>query len=142
MIELDLMREAFDSTMLAVMKDHFGEKGFEWTGINYAKELNQSLPHVISAFNPGRVVSQELGDNHAAAIRDGVYIVTLSLPPKKSVDILWQAAVKLENAFRRKYINKAVCPVWCDEPYTENRGTDPDDGRYLISTTIPWSVCY
>ena len=141
-IRLDFIREAFDTAMLVVMDKQFGKNKYEWAGINYSKELNQSLPHIVSGFQPGRVTSQELGGIEALALRDGVYIVTFSIPPKKTVDTIWEAAGELEAAFRRKPLVVETCTVWCDEPYTENRGTDPEQGRYLISTTIPWSVVY
>lgn len=140
MIRLDLMREAFDSAMLEVI-ERTGLK-YQWLGVNANLTPDNAKLIVISGFQPGRTVSAELGGPEAAVIRDGVYIVTLSIPSKKDVSPYWEIAGEIEQKFRRKNLDAHTCAVWCDEPYTENRGTEPETGRFLISTTVPWSVVH
>lgn len=143
MIRLDLVRRVFDRTMLETIGAHFpDDAAYQWLGVNVPQTPDKARLLVITALNPGRSTSQELGGPEALAIRDGVYIVTFSLPDKYLVDDVWQLCGELEERFRRQRLTVSDCAVWCDEPYTENRGNDPSEGRYLISTTIPWSVVY
>lgn len=138
MVRLDVIRKAFDSIMLDVFKNSGID--FQWLGVNANTKPDFALILVISGFFPGEVVSVELGGPEALASRDGVYIVTQSLPKDFPVDEAWKLAGDLERNFRRTRLNDLVRAVWCDEPYTENRGTEPETGRYLISTTIPWTM--
>ena len=140
MIRLDLMRKAFDEAMFELF--HFYAEDFQWAGINSSSTPNMSTLIVTTGFLPGRPFSEELGGPEALSIREGVYIVTQSLPKNYPVDRSWELAGKLEERFRRQSLDAQTCKIWCDEPYTENRGNEPGTGRFLISTTIPWSVVH
>lgn len=143
-LRMDFVRQAFEKRMLETVTAHFDgdASAFQWLGVNVPMKPDNAKLIVITALKPGRATSQELGGNEALSLRDGVYIVTLSLPKGKAVDDGWKLAADIEQAFRRTSIETDECRVWCDEPYTENRGTEAEQGRYLISTTIPWSAVY
>lgn len=140
MIRLDLMRKAFDGVMFDVLQAY--EENFQWSGVNASSTPDLSKIIVITGFLPGRTFLEELGGPEALSSREGVYVITQSLPKNTPVDEAWLLAGVLEERFRRSKIDAHTCDIWCDEPYTENRGTEPETGRYLISTTIPWSVVY
>ena len=148
MIRLDLIRKAFDNAMLAQMKELLPgtPTPFVWLGLNVSSTPDLSKLHIITGFNPGESSTQELGGPGSLAIRDGVYIITQSLPQGMNVDEAWRIASGLVSYFWQ-FIGETPfytgeCCVWLDVPSTANRGTDPDQGRYLISTTIPWYTAY
>lgn len=142
MIRLDLIRKAFDNAMLAQMKELLPgtPTPFVWLGLNVSSTPDLSKLHIITGFNPGESSTQELGGPGSLAIRDGVYIITQSLPQGMNVDEAWRIASGLESYFwqfiRETPFYTGECCVWLDVPSTANRGTDPDQGRYLISTTL------
>lgn len=140
MIRLDLMRKTFDSVMLDLLQAYADDA--VWTGVNAASAPDMAKRIVISGFLPGRPFLEELGGPEALVGREGVYVITQSLPKNTPVDDAWMLAGVFEERFRRTALDAHTCRVWCDEPYTENRGTEPETGRYLISTTIPWSVVH
>ena len=148
MIRLDLIRKAFDNAMLAQMKELLPgtPTPFVWLGLNVSSTPDLSKLHIITGFNPGESSTQELGGPGSLAIRDGVYIITQSLPQGMNVDEAWRIASGLESYFwqfiRETPFYTGECCVWLDVPSTANRGTDPDQGRYLISTTSPWYTAY
>lgn len=148
MIRLDLIRKAFDNAMLAQMKELLPgtPDQFVWLGLNVSSKPDLSKLHIITGFNPGESSTQELGGPGSLAIRDGVYIITQSLPQGMNVDEAWRIAGGLEGYFWQYTggtpFTAGECAVWCNTPYTANRGTEPDQGRYLISTTIPWYTAY
>ncbi|MBS6358359.1 MAG: hypothetical protein KH421_10160 [Akkermansia muciniphila] len=148
MIRLDLIRKAFDNAMLAQMKELLPgtPTPFVWLGLNVSSTPDLSKLHIITGFNPGESSTQELGGPGSLAIREGVYIITQSLPQGMNVDEAWRIASGLESYFwqfiRETPFYTGECCVWLDVPSTANRGTDPDQGRYLISTIIPWYTAY
>lgn len=82
MIRLDLIWKAFDNAMLAQMKELLPGTltPFAWLGLNVSSTPNLFKLHIITGFNPGKFLAQELGGPGSLAIRDGVYIITQSLP--------------------------------------------------------------
>ena len=148
MIRLDLIRKAFDNAMLEQMKKLLPgtPTQFVWLGLNVSSTPDLSKLHIITGFNPGESSTQELGGPGSLAIRDGVYIITQSLPQGMNVDEAWRIASGLESYFwqfiRETPFYTGECRVWLDVPSTANRETDPDQGRYLISTTIPRNTAY
>lgn len=142
MLRLDLIRKKLDTEMLSVVGELFTEMriGFQWRGINTPLVMDKTKVHVISGFLPNKSSSSELGGKDALSVRNGIYIVTFSIPEKISVDNFWLAASRLEDRFRRIRLQTDAGSFWCDEPYSENNGTEPSEGRFLISTTIPWTA--
>lgn len=142
MIRLDLIRRAFDTAMLAKMRELMPENPspFVWLPINSDANPEAGKLQILTSLQPGQAYSEELGGADALSRRVGVYIITQSLPKKMSVDTSWKIGGELEMIFRRNKLQTEQCPVQCQEPYTESRGTDPEQGRFLISTTVPWYV--
>lgn len=142
MLRLDMLRKTLDTEMLSAVGEAFLEQhmDWQWRGINTPLVMDKSKVLVISGFLPNKAESQELGGPGALSIRHGVYVVTFSIPEKTSVDNIWLAAARLEGWFRRRRLDTEAGAFWCDEPYTENNGTEPSEGRFLISTTIPWTA--
>ena len=101
MIRLDLIRKAFDNAMLAQMKELLPgtPTPFVWLGLNVSSTPDLSKLHIITGFNPGESSTQELGGPGSLAIRDGVYIITQSLPQGMNVDEAWRIASGLEGYF-------------------------------------------
>ena len=139
MIKLDAVRVAFEAALWTAMT----AAHFDYVKVfpNRPAKLDNAKIHVITGFLPGQTRSEELGGAGALGMRDGVFMVTLSMPHNIQPSTLWQMAEEIEGTFRRLKLTTTECHAWCGEPYTENRGSDPE-GRYSISTTIPWTVAY
>lgn len=138
MLRFDLMRSYFDGRMIEIA-DEYGLP-FQWLGVNSSIAPDYTRLIIRSSFLPGRVQSSEVGGKESAAIRDGVYMITLSIPQNVDLSRYWGLASRLEQEFRREDFAVGGSCAWCGEPYTENRGTEPDSGRFVISVTVPWSA--
>lgn len=142
MMNLNDIRKAFDKTMVQRVEEILPRENWELIPINAASKPDLSKLHIISALRPGEVFPEELGGPQATSRRVGVYIITLSLPKGRGIDDYLNISAALESRYRRINLPAAGCHIRCQEPYTENRGLDPDEGRYLISTTVPWYVLF
>ena len=142
MLRLDLILKEFSVTTSTALLGIMPDGSYELLPLNSDSSPDNSLVHILVSLKPGVASSSELGGSEALSTRVGVWIITQSLPKKMPVgDGLLTAAI-LEDVFRRQTLATEQCSVICEESYTEDRGTDPDTGRYLIQTTIPWHVVY
>ncbi len=144
MLRLDLILRAFSTLTSEALDALFpaGSAQYQLLPMNSDSNLDQARLHILYSFKPGLSNSDELGGPQALSTRVGVWIITQSLPKKMAVGQGFQAASALEAAFRRKSFPAGPCAVHCEEPYTEDRGTAPDTGRYLIQTNIPWYTVF
>lgn len=142
MINLNDIRKAFDLAMVDRVEEILPRDTWELIPINADSKPDQGKLHIISALRPGQVFSEELGGPQATSRRVGIYIVTLSLPKGKGIDDYLSLSEAIEERYRRINLPAGACHIRCQEPYTENRGIDPEQGRYLISTTVPWYVLF
>jgi len=142
MLRLDLILKAFSVTTSTALLGIMPDGGYELLPLNRDSSPDNSLVHIIVSLKPGEASSSELGGAEALSTRVGVWNITQSLPKKMAVGDGLLTAVMLEDVFRRQTLATEQCAVICEEPYTEDRGTDPNTGRYLIQTTIPWYVIY
>lgn len=95
----------------------------------------------ISALNPDKLTGVELGGPGALAVRNGVYLVTLSACKGISQKTHWDAAQAVEKHFAA-YSSEPLelasgGAIYCDHPYTTNAGTTPDK-RIALLITVPW----
>ena len=144
MLRLDLILRAFSTLTSEALDALFpaGSAQYQLLPMNSDSNLDQAKLHILYSFKPGLSTSDELGGPQALSTRVGVWIITQSLPKKMAVGQGFQAASALEAAFRRKSFPAGPCAVHWEEPYTEDRGTAPDTGRYLIQTNIPWYTVF
>lgn len=144
MLRLDLILRAFSTLTSEALDALFpaGSAQYQLLPMNSDSNLDQARLHILYSFKPGLSTSDELGGPQALSTRVGVWIITQSLPKKMAVGQGFQTASALEAAFRRKSFPAGPCAVHCEEPYTEDRGTAPDTGRYLIQTNIPWYTVF
>lgn len=98
---------------------------------------------LFCSFTPGKTVREELGGYGALGERPGIWRMTISALPDNDADEAWKLADTLEKAFLPYTVDglsvtdDEVMPVYCNFPYTEDRGILPDN-RLGILVTVPW----
>ena len=96
---------------------------------------------VMSVLKPDRKTGAELGGPGALAVRNGLFLVTLSALKGTSQKEHWDAAQAVEDHFSRYSADTLELPaggvVYCDHPYTMNAVETPDK-RIALLVTLPW----